>query len=409
LRPKITKSEEILRRYASGEATEIEKAQVESWLSSRAEHLDYDAEQMDKDLAEPKFDFAATTRSSSPSIANPDKNIKASEEKKARILSLIKILSAAAVAIWLVVFAYNRWSVTNDNEDSITVQSNVPITPITPGKNQAILTLADGNRINLEELALGESLKEGHLEIKKEEDGLLSYYANTELSMDSDDLEKLNTITTPRGGQYRIILPDGTKVWLNAYSTLKFPAAFTSDHRTVYLEGEGYFEVAKNEQKSFFVISGNQEVKALGTAFNINSYDKHGKVKTTLIEGSVQVRDTRQTTSVEPTRLKPGQQSIFDEDGIQVTTINLAQVIDWKNGDFTFMNQSIGEILEKVARWYDVEINFSRNPDVLNTTTSFSGQIKRSVPLDQLLTVLSHAGNLDLHIEGRTIIVEKKK
>ncbi|MNX85526.1 fec operon regulator FecR [compost metagenome] len=211
-----------------------------------------------------------------------------------------------------------------------------------------------------------------------------------------------NTIETPKGGQYQLILPDGSKVWLNAASSLTFPTSFVSlKTRKVELIGEAYFEIAKNKTSPFIVKSAKQEVKVLGTHFNINSYADEQSTTTTLLEGSVNIVSLNKAENI---ILKPGQQSTLNNNKINVTEINTEEAIAWKNGLFIFNDENIKSIMKKIARWYNVEITFKGNLDHV----SFVGNYARNKDLESLLENIELTEKVHFKIEGRRIEVIAK-
>ncbi len=271
------------------------------------------------------------------------------------------------------------------------------VNDIAPGKNKAYLTLANGERIALTAAANGKLAKAGGVQITKTKDGQLVYEISptpngkTELA--------LNTIETPRGGQYQIHLQDGTKVWLNAASKLIYPQSFVATAvRKVQLSGEAYFEVAKDSKHPFIVETTGQLVKVLGTHFNINSYTNEGDTKTTLLEGSVQVSG--------PTKviLKPGEQAVLKPGDLKIRQVNTDNIIAWKNGEFQFANEPLESIMRKISRWYDVEVIF-QNPELKNEI--FSGGISRFELVRDVLKKLSLTEVVKFKIEGRRIFVMK--
>jgi transmembrane sensor len=249
-----------------------------------------------------------------------------------------------------------------------------------PGMNKAILTLADGSKLELNSAKIGVLAKAGHISVKKTKDGQLIYLIAPSKKADANTPIAFNTINTPVGGQYQVILPDGTKVWLNAASSLKYPTLFTGNQRMVELTGEAYFEVAKNAAMPFYVKANNMQVKVLGTHFNIMAYDNEPAIKTTLLEGSVQL-----SSGAINNKLKPGQQGVLNKYGqITVSEVNAEHAIAWKNGYFEFNRSGIHEIMNQLARWYDIEIAYQGNiPD-----DEFVGKIERSAKLSQVLNIL---------------------
>ena len=270
---------------------------------------------------------------------------------------------------------------------------------VPPGRSQAILTLSDGSIINLDSAKSGTLTRQGNIKIVKGEDGQLLYYVEKENFEVAGD----NIISTPRGGKYEIVLCDGSKVWLNAASSLKFPAAFKGRIREVILTGEGYFEVAKNASMPFHVTVNDMTVEVLGTHFNVNAYVDENSVATTLLEGSVKVTQGAAGNS-EPKSvlLKPGEQAKIKKDGrLRINRkANIEEVIAWKEDIFEFTNATIPMIMRQVSRWYDVEIDYrGAIPE-----RRFTGKFSRNVSLSQLIEMLQYTG-VNMKIENKKIII----
>jgi transmembrane sensor len=272
---------------------------------------------------------------------------------------------------------------------------------ILPGGNKALLTLADGSTIILDSAQNGTLSNQGNIKIIKLDDGQLAY----DKSAVSGSTEVLyNTISTPKGGQYQLTLSDGSKVWLNAASSLRFPATFSGNERKVELTGEGYFEVAHNPSKPFIVTKNNVEIKVLGTHFNVNAYDDEDVIKTTLLEGSVKV-----TKGNKSTLITPGEQAIVSNSSTTTFSINVKKDVDldeavaWKNGKFIFQDADIKSIMRQLEHWYDVSVIYD---DKEVTNEEFVGSISRNVNISQILQMLEKTGAVKFEITGRTVIVK---
>ncbi len=263
---------------------------------------------------------------------------------------------------------------------------------VLPGGNKAVLILADGSTVDLDDANSDTLVKQGQATVIKTNGKLLYNVA------DPNQHEILyNTIFTPRGGQYKVILPDGTNVWLNAASSLYFPTSFTGNERRVKITGEAYFEVAKNALMPFIVSAGDAEVQVLGTHFNIMAYKDEPVVKTTLLEGSVKFVAANITNT-----LQPGQQSQFKQGKTRVVSgVDVNEVIAWKNGLFHFENADMETVMLQISRWYDVDVVFKtkRGFDLLHV------DIPRSNKLSEVLKALELSGGATFKIEGKTIIV----
>lgn len=298
-----------------------------------------------------------------------------------------KIAAAAVILITLSVgvFYYSRPDVKPDKLAR----------DIAPGGNKAILTLANGKKIVLSEAKNGKLAAESGVTVTKLGDGKIIYAVEQGKVANAT----LNSIETPRGGQYEVILPDGSKVLLNAASSLTYPVSFVAfKERRVELKGEAYFEVAKDKEHPFIVKTENQEIKVLGTHFNINSYSDEPMAKTTLIEGSVLVKasDTEQI-------LKPGYQAINGMGGLRVVEANVDEVLAWKNGYFMFDNEGIESVMRKISRWYNVDVVFKGNVP----KDKFGGTVSRFENVSQVLRKLTYTDKVHFIIEERRIIVTK--
>ena len=267
---------------------------------------------------------------------------------------------------------------------------------IKPGSNMAILTLANGKRIVLNTAANGTLVAQTGLKITKTADGQLVYSVTDDGNADTE----YNTVETPKGGQYRVELADGTIAWLNAASSLKYPNHFNGNERIVELNGEAYFEVAKDKTHPFIVKSSRQSVEVLGTHFNINTYDDETTVKSTLLEGSVKVTENSTGKSE---LLKPGQQAQLSASRLKVVEANTEEAIAWKNGYFKFNDEKIESIMRKIARWYDIKVEYKGEI----TDEGFNGAITRFGDINDVLNIMQRSKAVHFKIEGRRIIVEK--
>lgn len=289
--------------------------------------------------------------------------------------------------------------------DSINVMKTSAIAAgaVAPGSNKAILTISDGTSISLDGKQRGEIALETGFTKTSVNNGQLIY---TALQQDNYTLKKepvYHTVSTPRGGQFQVILPDGTKVWLNSASSIKYPAHFSNAVRAVVLQGEAYFEVAKNENIPFKVYTDKQVVKVLGTHFNMNSYDGDA-VKTTLLEGSVEVSATEIEAEMPKRILKPGDQAVFINNKLTVAKVNVANAISWKSGFFQFENTDLTEVMDQFSRWYDADFEFEGEiPD-----TKLWGRFSRNVNMAEALAILTYF-NFKYKIDQKDIDASKRK
>lgn len=259
-----------------------------------------------------------------------------------------------------------------------------------PGKTGAILTLSNGSKIVLDSAGNGLLANQNNTAVSKKNGGVV-YTAG------SDAQAVYNTMTTPRARQYNLELSDGTKVWLNASSSITFPTSFSANERKVILTGEAYFEVAKDKKRPFRVSVNDMQVNVLGTHFNINAYDDEAAVNTTLLEGSVLL-----TEKGKKVLLKPGQQAQKQKSGAIIVNdnVNLDEVMGWKNGVFYFDNASLQTVLRQISRWYDVDVVFEKG----TPTRTFEGEIQRNLQLSQVLKILEK-NKVHFKIDGKILRV----
>ncbi len=307
-----------------------------------------------------------------------------------KLISFLKMSAAAAVIIMGLFFWFAK---TDKKELAQTVVKPIEHNnDVLPGGDKAILTLANGTTIVLNDAQDGQLAQQGTTKIIKI-DGMIAYGTSGQSS------EVLyNTISTPNGGQYQIALPDGTLVWLNAASSLHFPTAFVGKDRRVEITGEAYFEVAKDASKPFIVAVNKAEIQVLGTHFNVMAYKDEEAVKTTLLEGAVNF-----ISGTNSNPLKPGQQAQLLNNG-QTKVLNgvdVEEVIAWKNGLFRFESSDLQTVLRQLARWYDVEMIFRSN----NFSEPFHVEISRNTNLSNVLKALQLSGGAKFRIEGKKVIV----
>lgn len=262
-----------------------------------------------------------------------------------------------------------------------------------PARSGAQLILADGSSV-----LLGEDMsavKNSH-RYKVLEDGIQYFDADAALASVGS-----NTLVVPKGEYYNITLPDGTKVWVNAMSKLKFPERFGDSERLVELEGEAFFDVAREEDRPFIVVSNKIHIKVLGTSFNVNSYNTN-YIRTSLVTGSVMINSDKGDSQV----LKPGERADFTKGVLSIKKADLKREMAWKNGEFFFREENIVNVMNEISRWYDIDVTFAGDIDF---ESSYSGNVGRHEPLPKVLEVLSFVGELSFSIKDNKIIVENKK
>lgn len=367
----------LIERYNNGTLSEEEKGKLESWyISEVRSNKDYQG--LEDNLAKLDQNFMHI--------------IGAEEKKRSKFWPRVAVAASFFAILGLSLYYYNSKS---PNKVEI---ANVEIADINPAGNKAYLTLGNGERIALTDASIGTIAEQTNVQITKTADGQLVYTIAENKSGSSSPLE-YNTIETPNGGRYEIALPDGTHVWMNAASSLKYPASFASlKERRVELQGEAYFQVAKDKQHPFIVRTAQQEVKVLGTHFNINSYADEPEVKTTLLEGSVDISNLKSKNSK---MLRPGQQAIVKDADLKIGDADLDQAMSWKNGDFVFVGEDLKAVMRQVARWYDVEIEYQGN---INSSGVVS-TISRTKKLSQVLKALQINQGIHFKVEGRRVLV----
>nr|WP_121271886.1 FecR family protein [Pedobacter schmidteae] len=303
----------------------------------------------------------------------------------------VRFAAAAAVLLMLGAgwwFVNTRYRHAGGTRNLIAATSHID-----PGKNRAVLTLANGKVIDLSDARTGVIISASKLAYT---DGTL--IQNNEASL-------FQTVTTPRAGQYQVVLPDGTRVWLNAASSLKFPSSFaTASVRKVELSGEGYFEVAKDKRHPFMVKTERQEITVLGTHFNVTAYADEMTTKTTLLEGKVQVSKLQaKAGGADAKVLKPGEQTVLSSTAFDVLKTDTEEAVAWKNGYFRFNNENIVSIMRKLERWYNIEVRYEGT--VSNEV--FSGTASRFKSVGEVLEMLEYTNAVHFKVEGRRITVTK--
>nr|WP_121270883.1 FecR domain-containing protein [Pedobacter schmidteae] len=388
---------ELIEKYQEGTALPEEVVLIEKWIIlGTVKDLDLS----DEDL---KSDF---------SIIRSQLPLKYEETKQVGLWRYIGV-AAAVVAITLGLW----WYTSRHYGDGHRVGQAQYTMDIAPGKNTATLTLPNGKTIVLSDDKVGLIIGASNLTYNDGTELLSSLLAGTTREAHEREIEASNispnyqtlTATTPRGGTYQLTLSDGTNVWLNADSKISFPSKFVGSQRKVMLlNGEAYFEVAKDKKHPFIVLTDDQELEVLGTHFNISAYGEENITKTTLLEGSVQVSLLKKEKPLAlknaAVKLVPGQQAILSNHKIEVAFVNTGLAIDWKNGDFVFRDEGLESVMRKVARWYNVEIIYKID---YPQNVKLGGFISRSKDLSAVLRLIEATGKVHFDIKGKSIIVGK--
>lgn len=377
----------LIHKYNTGNCTEDEIYLLETWYlrQDKLYHKELDIDKIEHDL---------------------DLVYKDLPKPKVKVVWWTRVAAAAVVILGLCVGLYNYYfKYSGSDVEQTSVYSN----DVSPGGNKAVLTLDNGQTIYLDSTKHGVIVNTN----LTYDDG-----SAVKLSTNNSENSKLLTMQTPRGGQYQLVLPDGTKVWLNAGSSLKFPSTFTRlKERRVELNGEAYFEVAKvfldkgikhkKQRMPFIVKTTLQEVEVLGTHINVSAYSDEPITATTLIEGIVKVSSRNafaEKKGSRPVILKPAEQAGTDNQGyLVVKTVNTEQVLAWKNDYFMFKDEPIQSIMRKISRWYDIDVSYEG--DLSDIT--FLGAVSKSKNISTVLKIMESTGTVHFKIEGRRVIVKR--
>jgi transmembrane sensor len=369
-------------KFIHGELTLEEQMELDAWLEASPVNRQrfqqrIDPENMLKAMA------IREAASEGKEVANARMNWETSVRQN-RHWGRISIAAAAII----IILAGTIFLLSRRTRLGGTVELGQVAVDLPPGSNKAILTLANGSTIVLGEVQKGIIARQGHSAVVKTAGGQLLYEKE-----DTAAALGYNVITTPRGGQYQVQLPDGTRVWLNAGSSVRFPTAFTGARREVEMKGEAYFEVVRSARQPFIVKAGREEIKDLGTNFNVTAYDDEPAIKTTLLAGSVEI---------EGQILHPGQQVSMDKNGQWrlIDHADIEEAVAWKNGLFEFNGADITMVMRAISRWYDVEVKYEAQSD----SHRFTGQISRDARVSEALQILATSG-YHFEIKGKVVTV----
>jgi len=385
---------DLITAYLQQRLNPDEEKELSDWLEASAENREIfrqivNEKKLGADLATIKsFDAATALQKIKqfPQLPARDKVI------------FIRWPRIAAAASILLVLSFGGYFLLHKTKPIQPLAQN-QIHDIAPGGNKATLTLSDGKKIILTDAKYGTIASQGHTLIRKANDGQILYNTANAGKANGGATMLYNTLTTNRGEQYKVVLPDGSKAWLNAASSLRYPVAFNGKERVVELTGEAYFEVVHNSAQPFRVRSRGQVVEDLGTHFDVNAYDDEPAMITTLLQGKVNVTDDGYSRV-----LYPGQQAVAAANAkLKVfADVDAEEVTAWKDGRFVFDNANIQTIMRQIARWYNVEIVYEG--DVADRF--FTGDISRNTNLSELLKALE-LSNIHFKLEGRKLIVRK--
>jgi|GEM_PF-326562 len=321
------------------------------------------------------------------------------ESPKTKNIKLWKRLAVAASIVGLLFVGYwlMKDKTTDDGPQTKVVKTN---DVQAPDKNRAQITLADGSTVYLDRVANGQLASMNGVIVKKTDDGKIVYEAE---SGSSTPITIYNTLTNPRGSKViDITLADGSRVWLNAGSSLAYPMQFASKERNVSISGEAYFEVAPDKTKPFKVSKGDMTVEVLGTHFNVHAYDNEREVKVTLLEGSVKVSRQLSVGVRESKTIKPGEQSVSTGNGKLAIKkdVDVEKVMGWKNNEFIFNDDDLNNIMSQISYWYDIDVEFNGR-----SATNYSGRISRNASVSKVLNMFEKLGYVKFEINGKKVTV----
>ena len=383
----------IVDRYLSGETTPEERVILDEWYQS----FDDQYAEVTAELDESPEQLRDRMHLRLLEAMNGAEVVPVSARRFSwiRVAAALLLLLGLGLGIRMIWFDIDTVAV-----PPTTVRADVR--PLTPGTDRAWLRLADGSVVYLDSTAPGLLASEAGMRLEKKADGSIVYVSGQDVVSPADTMV-FNEISTPRGGQYQVILSDGTHVWLNAETTLRFPVVFRGADRRVDLSGEAYFEVAKDQHRPFRVMTTGSLVEVFGTHFNVNAYADEAAVRTTLLEGRVGVRPSAGTSGTNLRMLSPGEQAAVKPDGsVKIDDqADTEEAIAWKNGRFHFNSADIRSIMRQIARWYDAEVVFNGDPEL-----HFTGQITRRDDVSRVLQMLELTGEVRFRIEGRRIYVK---
>lgn len=394
---RIFKISELVVKHIREELSVDERQQLENWLNSDEGNKAL----LDKLVDEQKLKIEAEYFFGKNNKEQAWQNIIERKEQVDRYKPsywLITKYAAAVAFIVLSVMAVLKFRLssvdTGSGEKSL---AKVEPAEIYPGGNKAVLTLADGSHIVLDSLANGNVAEQYGSIIKKTKEGQIIYDLSLSSKKTNDEIV-YNIISTPKGGEYQLILPDGTKVWLNSMSSLRFPVTFSGKERRVELIGEGYFEVAKDKTKPFYVQAKDMEIRVLGTHFNISSFADESQIKTALLEGSVKINRGNKEAI-----LTPGQEAVAynGKSGFTTQDADIEQTMAWRNGYFLFRDESIESLMRRISRWYNVEIAYEDNLE----GKTFGGKFSKNSTLSELLKSLELTGTVKFKMHERRVTV----
>lgn len=387
----LTRMAHLIARKRMGELDPVQVAELDQWLAESPEHRIW-LEQLDNEeyLAGMQADFSSAEGNLEASLRSFHDQFMEMPVRAINPASRFN-WSWAAAAVLVPLIGLWVWLA---ERPSTPVGKPAPVlADVKPGGSRATLTLGNGNQILLDTGVAGQLVQKGGVQVRYNK-GLVNYQA----AKLADSEVTYNVLTTAKGGEYQLVLPDGSKVWLNAASSLRYPTAFTGKDRHVELTGEAYFEVAQQKDHPFSVSVGTMDVKVLGTEFDIMAYPEENRKLTTLVQGAVKVEN-----GSEVRKLAVGDQAAVGGNGEMsvASNVNVESVIAWKLGFFQFSNIDLKTMMREIARWYDIDVVYQRN----DLSGTYGGRISRKLNLSDLISLLEGNGVGHFKMEGRKLIV----
>ncbi|HET7118970.1 MAG TPA: FecR domain-containing protein [Hanamia sp.] len=377
----IHQAKELLQRYQSGNCTHSENELVENWYRQLIETGEWQWGRGEKDTMQKMIEACII------------KQVNGSHKKEVLYLKpRFQWWAAASVILLLGAFSYFLFFHKSTKPVQIAIVLNNDVKA--PQSNKAMITLANGQKVYLDSVGNGALAIQGNVKLVKLANGKIVYQTNSGKVISKMEY---NTLSNPRGSKViNMTLADGSKVWLNAGSSLRYPVLFIGNKRKVSVTGEAYFEVTHDASKPFIVNNGSMDIRVLGTHFNVNAFEDDGNdIKVTLLEGSVKINNGNATGL-----LKPGQQALVTKEIKVVSDVDLDLVMAWKNGYFQFDNASLQNVLKEVSRWYDVDVVY----EGYNKPRKFVGEIQRDLSLSEMLKILQK-NKVHFKIEGKELRV----
>ena len=385
--------EKLIFKYLNNSLTEKESNELQQWLREDKDNIKIFENIVGEWNLSQQYIDKTKKKILSRVLSHNESAVKEPNFQKVISIATLRKISIAAAAV-IALFIFNLYDFGFEGKQTTVVDS---FETIESGKSKATLTLDNGKEIDL--------LEDQNLNLESDGTKIIGVRNSiTYLQKKSNQAErKYNTLKTPRGGEFFLILSDSTKVWLNAESQIKYPVVFSSDKRTVELTGEAFFEVTPNPDKPFQVISGDQSIEVLGTSFNVTSYEDDAEIVTTLIEGKVNVN--KRFGNKESIMLAPNEQSKLNRETGEMknTTVDPNQFIAWKSGKFYFRQQKLKDITKVLSRWYDIEIFFL---DSKTENKKFTGRFKRYENFDHVRSIIESTEEVTFIRKGKTIIIK---